>query len=427
MPSDFCILENSMENNTKVIVIGGGPAGMMAAGTAAATGSDVILIEKNRKLGRKLSITGKGRCNLTNACESVNDLIENVTKNPSFLYSAFYSFTNEDTMSFFEKLGVKLKIERGKRVFPESDSSKTIVDALEKFLRENKVSIIYDTVDEICVQDNVVTGVRTQEKGIIQCDRVILATGGLSYQGTGSTGDGLWWSEDLGHTVVTPVPSLVPLKTKEEWVSNLQGLSLKNIAINIYDDKEKKVYSDFGEMMFTHFGVTGPVILSASAHLRPMEKNKYIIYIDLKPALDEKQLDLRLLRDFSDNINKSIYNCMKNLLPIKLIDIFLCLCNIDGNKKVNLITKEERKAIINNLKAFKVTVEDYCPIEMAIITSGGVSVKEINPSTMESKKIKNLYFAGEIIDVDAYTGGFNLQIAFSTGYLAGSSASEISG
>ena len=416
-----------MQDKLKIIIVGGGPAGMMAAGTAAAAGSDVILIEKNKKLGKKLAITGKGRCNLTNACERVNDLIENVTKNPSFLYSAFYSFTNEDTMSFFEKLGVKLKIERGKRVFPESDSSKTIVDALEKFLREKKVCIINDTVDKICVEKGSVTGVRTQERGLISCDKVILATGGLSYQKTGSTGDGMWWAEDLGHTVINPVPSLVPLKTVEEWVSDLQGTSLKNIAINIFDDKNRKVYSDFGEIMFAHFGVTGPVILSASAHLRPMEKNKYTIHIDLKPALDEKQLDLRLLRDFSENINKSIYNCMKNLLPIKLIHIFLCLCNIDSNKRVNLITKEERKAIINNLKAFKLTIENYCPIEMAIITSGGVSVKEINPSTMESKKTKNLYFAGEIIDVDAYTGGFNLQIAFSTGYLAGSSASEISG
>lgn len=416
-----------MKDKLKVIVIGGGPAGMMAAGTAALNGCEVILIEKNKMLGKKLLITGKGRCNLTNACESVNDLIDNVTKNPSFLYSAFYSFTNEDTMSFFEKLGVGLKIERGKRVFPVSDKSKTIVDALEKFLKDNKVRILYDTVDEICTEDESVTGVKTEKTGFLYCDKVILATGGLSYQGTGSTGDGLWWSEDMGHTVVSPIPSLVPLKTMEEWVPKLQGLSLKNIAISVFDNKNKKIYSDFGEMMFAHFGVTGPVILSASAHLRPMEKGRYKIFIDLKPALDEKQLDLRLLRDFSENINKSIYNCMKNLLPVKLIDIFLEICNIDGNKKVNLITKEERKRIIDNLKSLKLTVDDYCPIEQAIVTSGGVSVKEINPSTMESKKIKNLYYAGEIIDVDAYTGGFNLQIAFSTGYLAGISVSETNG
>lgn len=413
-----------MENKPKIIVVGGGPAGMMAAGTAALNGCDVVLIEKNKKLGRKLLITGKGRCNLTNACESVNELIENVTKNPNFMYSPFYSFTNEDTMSFFEKLGVKLKVERGKRVFPVSDSSKTIVDALEKFLKDNKVRILFDTVDEICVENNGIIGVKTQEKGFISCDKVVLATGGLSYQTTGSTGDGLWWSEDLGHTVVTPVPSLVPLKTMEEWVFRLQGLSLKNISISVFDKNNKKVYSDFGEMMFTHFGVTGPVILSASAHLRPMEKGKYKIFVDLKPALDEKQLDLRILRDFSENINKNIYNCMKNLLPVKLVDVFLEICNIDSNKKVNLITKEERKTIIKTLKGLELTVLDYCPIEMAIITSGGVSAKEINPSTMESKIVKNLYYAGEIIDVDAYTGGFNLQIAFSTGYLAGVSVSE---
>lgn len=397
---------------------------MMAAGTAASNGCKVTLIEKNMKLGKKLLITGKGRCNLTNACETVNDLIENVTKNSSFLYSAFYSFTNEDTMSFFEKLGVELKIERGKRVFPVSDKSRTVVDALEKFLKDKNVRILYDTVDEICVEDGVLTGVKTEKKGFIECDKIILATGGLSYQGTGSTGDGLWWSEDLGHTVVSPIPSLVPLKTEEEWVKKLQGLSLKNIAISVFDDKNKKIYSDFGEMMFAHFGITGPVVLSASAHLRPMKKNKYKIFVDLKPALDKKQLDARLLREFSENINKSIYNCMKNLLPVKLIEIFFEICNIDSNKKVNLITKEERKIIIDNLKALQINIEDYCPIEQAIITSGGVSVKEINPSTMESKIIKNLYYAGEIIDVDAYTGGFNLQIAFSTGYLAGISASE---
>lgn len=423
MPSDFCLTENKM-NNYKIVVIGGGPAGMIAAGTAASNGCEVMLIEKNRMLGKKLLITGKGRCNLTNACESVNDLIENVTKNPNFLYSAFYTFSNMDTMSFFEKLGVELKTERGKRVFPVTDKSKTIVDALEKFLKENNVCILHDTVDEICVEKEILTGVRTQNKGFIECDKIILATGGLSYQGTGSTGDGLWWSEDLGHRIVSPIPSLVPLKTSEKWVQELQGLSLKNIAISVFDNKNKKVYSDFGEMMFAHFGITGPVILSASAHLRPMEKDKYKLFIDLKPALDEKQLDLRLLREFSENINKSIYNCMKNILPIKLVDVFLNICNIDGNKKVNTVTKEERKVIISNLKMLKLNITDYCPIEQAIITSGGINVKDINPSTMESKVIKNLYFAGEIIDVDAYTGGFNLQIAFSTGYLAGISVSS---
>lgn len=411
--------------DNRVIVIGGGPAGMMAAGTAAMSGCKVTLIEKNKMLGKKLLITGKGRCNLTNACESVEDLIENVTKNPSFLYSAFYGFTNWDTMSFFNKLGVELKTERGNRVFPVSDKSMSITDALERFLKSNNVKILYDTADEICTRSGAVTGVKTKKHGFISCEKIILATGGLSYQNTGSTGDGLWWSEDLGHTVISPVPSLVPLKTLEEWPEKLKGLSLKNIAINVFDDKNKKIYSDFGEMMFAHFGITGPVVLSASAHLRPMERAKYTFYIDLKPALNEKQLDARLLRDFSENINKNIYNCMRNLLPAKMIDIFLDICGISADKKVNTITKEERRNIISNLKALKITISDYCPIEQAIVTSGGISVREINPSTMESKLVKNLYFAGEIIDVDAYTGGFNLQIAFSTGHLAGISAGGI--
>ena len=406
-------------NNKKVIVIGGGASGMIAAGTAAKQGSNVILIEKNSILGKKLLITGKGRCNLTNACESVEELIESVTKNSSFLYSAFYSFTNLDTMKFFNDLGVELKTERGKRVFPVSDKSQTIVSALVKYLKDNNVVIMKDRVDKLCIEDEKVKGVITKEKGFISCDKIILATGGLSYQATGSTGDGLWWAEDLGHTITELNPSLVPLKTVEQWPYELMGLSLKNVGISVYNNKNKKMYSDFGEMMFAHFGITGPVVLSASAHLRPMEKGKYTLYIDLKPALDNSRLDARLLRDFSENINKSISNCMKALLPIKLIDIFLEICGIDKNKKVNLITKEERKVIIENLKSLKVTIEDFCPIEQAIITSGGISVKEINPSTMESKIVNGLYFCGEIIDCDAYTGGFNLQIAFSTGFLAG--------
>lgn len=402
----------------KVLIVGGGASGMMAAIVAARRGFSVTLIEKNKILGKKLLITGKGRCNLTNAAESVEDLIQNVTKNSSFLYSAFYSFTNEDTMEFFKNLGVGLKVERGRRVFPESDKSMTVVSALEKELKKCGVKIICDTVDEIAVKDKKITGIITQKGGFLGCDKLILATGGLSYQNTGSTGDGYWWAEDLGHKIEEPIPSLVPLKVVEKWPTELQGLSLKNIAITVVNEKNKKVYEDFGEMMFAHFGITGPVILSASAHLRPMENDKYTVYVDLKPALDEKQLDLRLLRDFEKNINKSIYNCLKELLPQRMIEIFLYLCKIEPDKKVNLITKEERKSIIQNLKALKITVSDYCPIEQAIITSGGVSVKEINPSTMESKIIKDLYFAGEIIDVDAYTGGFNLQIAFSTGYLA---------
>ncbi len=402
----------------KVLVVGGGASGMMAAAVAAERGFDVVLVEKNKILGKKLLITGKGRCNLTNACESVEELIENVTKNSSFLYSAFYTFTNFDTMKFFENLGVKLKVERGKRVFPVSDKSFEIQEALIKYMKKNGVKIINDTVDEISVSDGKIKGAVLSKRGFIACDKLILATGGLSYQNTGSTGDGYWWAEDMGHTVVEPTASLVPLKTVETWPQSLQGLSLKNIAVTVCNEKNKKVYEDFGEMMFAHFGITGPVILSASAHLRPMDKGKYTLYVDLKPALDEKQLDQRLLRDFEKNINKSIYNCLRELLPVKMIEIFLDICDIEAVKKVNLITKEERKKIVSNLKKLKITIEDYCPIEQAIITSGGISVKEINPSTMESKLIDGLYFCGEIIDVDAYTGGFNLQIAFSTAYLA---------
>lgn len=408
----------------KIIVIGGGAAGMMAAGAAAEKGAQVVLIEKNRSLGRKVLITGKGRCNVTNACDDVEELIANVTKNSSFLYSAFYGFSNLDTIKFFENLGVPLKVERGKRVFPESDESRSIVDALKHYLEKNGVKIINDIVDEILTEDETAVGVCLQKGGIIKGDKVVLATGGLSYQQTGSTGDGIWWAEDLGHKIEEPMPSLVPLKTVESWPADLQGLSLKNIAITFYDEKNRKIYDDFGEMMFAHFGITGPVVLSASAHLRPMKKNKYKAVIDLKPALDFKTLDARLLRDFEENKNKSLGNCLKNLLPVNMIGTFLSLCDIDYTKKVNVITKEERKTILHKLKELEITVEDFCPIEQAIITSGGVSVKEINPSTMESKLIKNLYFCGEIIDVDAYTGGFNLQIAFSTGRLAGISAAE---
>ena len=411
-------------NGKKIIVVGGGPAGMMAAGTAAEKGNEVILVEKNRILGKKLLITGKGRCNVTNACDEVEELIGNVTKNASFLYSAFYGFSNHDLMNFFEKLGVSLKIERGKRVFPESDESQSVVNALKKYLNENKVKLINDRADEIITENNAAVGVRLQHEGVLRGDRIILATGGLSYQQTGSTGDGLWWAEDLGHKIEEPIPSLVPLKTVEKWPEKLQGLSLKNISVTFYNGSGKKVYEDFGEMMFAHFGITGPVILSASAHLRPMEKEKYKAVIDLKPALDYKQLDARILRDFEENSNKTIANCLKKLMPMNMIDVFLDLCGIEHEKKVNAITKEERKKILHMLKEIEINIEDFCPIEQAIVTSGGVSVKEINPSTMESKIVNNLYFCGEIIDVDAYTGGFNLQIAFSTGRLAGISASE---
>ena len=400
-----------------IIVIGGGASGMMAAGTAAKNGHTVTLIEKNEILGKKVLITGKGRCNITNACDDVETLINNVTKNKSFLYSAFYTFTNADTIKFFNDMGLETKVERGERVFPVSDKSSDIVDALKKYMKNNGVKVIRETVTDIIVEDNKVKGVKIVGGKILYADKVIVATGGASYQRTGSTGDGYRWAESLGHTVVKPVPSLVPLKVQED-ISGLEGLSLKNVAIKVMDGK-KKIYEDFGEMMFAHFGLTGPVILSASAHTRPMEDGKYKIYLDLKPALDEKKLDERILRDFSQNINRDFRNSLGDLLPQRLIDTIIKLSEIDPFKKVNSITKEERRRLVSLIKNMEFTVVDYCPIEQAIITSGGISVKEIDSSTMISKIVENLYFTGEIIDVDAYTGGFNLQIAFSTGYLAG--------
>ena len=405
----------------KVIVIGGGAAGMMAAGTAAEKGHNVKLIEQNKLLGKKLMITGKGRCNVTNACDDVQELINNVTANSSFMYSAFYGFTNIQTMEFFEKLGVPLKVERGERVFPVSDKSIDIVQALRKFLIENNVEIITDRVDDVLFENGQVKGVLAKKRGEIYADSVIIATGGLSYQNTGSTGDGYTWAENMGHDITELVPSLVPLKVAEDWVKDLAGLTLKNVGLTVKNCKGKKVYTDFGEMMFAHFGLTGPVILSASAHMRNMRKEEYTVFVDLKPALDEKQLDARICRDFSQNLNRDFKNSLGGLLPSSLIPVVIELSGIDPYKKVNSVTKEERSRLLGILKNLKFNVTDFCPIEQAIVTSGGVNVKEINPSTMESKLIKGLYFAGEIIDVDAYTGGFNLQIAFSTGRLAGSS------
>lgn len=404
----------------KVVVIGGGAAGMMAAGTAAQRGHNVKLIEKNKLLGKKLMITGKGRCNVTNACDDVQNLINNVTTNKNFMYSAFYSFTNLDTMEFFKKQGVELKVERGERVFPVSDKSLDIVQALRKFLIENNVEIIHDRVDDIIAQNGAIEGVYAKERGMIYADSVILATGGLSYQSTGSTGDGYTFAENLGHDITDISPSLVPLCVKENFVKDIAGLSLKNVKITIFNSKNKKVYDDFGEMMFAHFGITGPIILSASAHIRNVKDEEYKLFIDLKPALDEKQLDIRICRDFSESLNRDFRNSLGGLLPSSLIPIIIELSQIDPYKKVNSVTKEERRRLLNVLKNMELNITDFCPIDQAIITSGGINVKEINPSTMESKLVKGLYFAGEIIDVDAYTGGFNLQIAFSTGHLAGS-------
>ena len=417
MPPD-CIRGYVMRS---IIVIGGGAAGLMAAGTAAKNGNSVTIIEKNDILGKKMLITGKGRCNITNACEDTEELIKNMTKNSSFMYSAFYGFTNLQTIEFFNEIGVETKVERGNRVFPVSDKSKTVVDALVKWAKSQGVRIIYDTVLNLVSDGNLVKGVNCKNKGEILCDCVILATGGVSYPRTGSTGDGYKWVMELGHKVNSPVASLVPLDTVEEWSYSLAGLSLKNIEITVTNEKNKKVYTDFGEMMFTHTGITGPVVLSASAHLRPMEYGKYRVKIDLKPALSEKQLDERIQRDFAKNLNKNLDNSLDELLPKNLIVPIINLAEIDGKKKVNSITKEERQKLGYAIKNIILTVSDFAPIEQAIITSGGVAVNEIDPGTMESKLVKNLYFAGEIIDVDAYTGGFNLQIAFSTGYAAGMS------
>ena len=410
-----------------VIVIGGGPAGMIAAGTAAERGHNVKLIEQNKILGKKLLITGKGRCNLTNACDDVETLIQNVPTNGNFLYSAFYTFSNMAVIDFFNKLGVETKVERGNRVFPVSDKSSDVVEALRNYIIKNNVEIINDRVDSILTgNDNSdeksrISGVMCSKRGKISADRVIIATGGMSYQKTGSTGDGYFWAEELVHTITDIRPSLVPVKVKEDWIQDVLGLTLKNISIKVKNSKNKTIYTDFGEMMFAHFGLTGPVILSASAHMKNIKSEHYMIELDLKPGLSEKQLDERILRDFSENLNKDFKNSLNKLMPKKLIDPIIEMSEIDPLKKVNSITKSERTALVKLLKCIKFSVVDFCPIEQAIVTSGGINVKEINPSTMESKIVDGLFFAGEIIDVDAYTGGFNLQIAFSSGFLAGTS------
>lgn len=400
-----------------IIVVGGGPAGMIAAGYAAAAGDNVTLIEKNNKLGKKLFITGKGRCNLTNASDP-EELIANTAANPYFLYSAFYTFDSFALMNFFEENGVKLKIERGKRVFPKSEKSSDIINALKKFLDKNGVRVLLNTcVKKIIYENGRVKRIIT-DKSEFEPDAVIAATGGLSYPLTGSTGDGYKFAETAGHKITKLYPSLVPLRAKESFCAELQGLSLKNISINAVVNG-KSVFKDFGEMMFTHFGVTGPVILSASRYITDKLKENCEIIIDLKPALSEKELDKRILRDFEKYINKDFKNALDDLFPQKLIPVIVRLSEINPDKKVNEITKTERKNLCKLIKCFKITITDTTGYNEAVITAGGVSVDEIDPASMRSKIIKNLFFAGEIIDVDAFTGGFNLQIAFSTGYLAG--------
>lgn len=409
----------------KIAVIGGGPAGMLAAYYSAMYGASVTLIEKNEMLGKKLNITGKGRCNLTNACD-IQEFLTNVPTNPRFLYKALTNFSTEDTMTLFEGFGVPLKVERGRRVFPVSDKASDISKALKSALQEIGVKLVKGKVLRILTEAKKIKGLELLSDGVKRSaafDSIIVATGGLSYPMTGSTGDGLRFAESLGHTVVTPKPSLVPLVAKEAFCKEIMGLSLKNVNASFYSEEGKLLVSEFGEMLFTHFGVSGPIILSASAHLGSCDKPVFL-KIDLKPALDESALDKRLLQDFGKFKNKDFCNSLDELLPQKLISTVIALSGIEPRKKVNEITKAERASIVSILKNFPLTIIGRRPIEEAIITSGGVKVSEINPSTMESKLIKGLYFAGEMIDVDAYTGGYNLQIAFSTGALAGQSAAS---
>lgn len=405
-----------------LIVIGGGAAGLMAAGTAAQRGLSVTLIERNDKLARKVAITGKGRCNVTNNCPLLNELISNVPVNGRFLYGAFSRFGTDDTIDFFENLGVPLKIERGNRVFPVSDRALDIVDALNKFITVNGVKRKQGRVTELIIEDGAVKGCVTDDGRKFFADNVLIATGGLSYPGTGSTGDGYELAKQAGHTITELKPSLVPLECHEGWCTDAQGLSLRNVEISVEDTKTyKEVYKDFGEMLFTYFGVSGPMILSASSHMRNMERGRYVIHIDFKPALTYEQLDKRIQRDLLECSNKNLYNTLALMLPRKMIPIVVKLSGLNGNIKSNQVTKDMRSALVDLLKDIRLTVTDFRPIDEAIITSGGVSISEIDPKTMKSKITDGLYFAGEIIDVDAYTGGFNLQIAFSTGRMAGNS------
>lgn len=444
----------------KVVVIGGGPAGMMSAVSAARSGNEVVILEKMNTLGRKLLITGKGRCNITSSLD-MSEFIQNVPGNGRFLYSCFERFTNKDIIELMEKHGVKVKEERGNRIFPVSDKSMDVLNAFLEELKQLKVKIVTNAKVQSIITDNInnneslneikhVSGVeyiKDGKKQVEKADKVILATGGNSYQATGSTGDGYEIARKLGHTVTKIVPSLVPLEannsasleTANKAVSMsrynnslslckaLQGLSLRNVGIKLEDiEKNKTIYDDFGEMLFTHFGISGPTILSGSAHLlryknvdELLKCGKVVLKIDLKPALSEEKLDARILRDFERDKNKFFKNSLNDLLPQKLIDPVVELSGIDGNKKVNEVTKQERLGLVKLLKNFAVTVKGFRPINEAIVTSGGISIKEINPKSMESKLVDGLFFAGEVIDVDAYTGGFNLQIAYSTGFVAG--------
>ena len=409
-----------------VLVIGGGAAGLMAAGTAAKKGLKVTLLERNDKLARKVAITGKGRCNVTNVCPLLNDLIANIPVNGRFLFGAFSRFDTADTMDFFEELGVPLKIERGNRVFPVSDKALDIVDALNKYITINGVTRKQGRATELIIEDGKVAGCITEDGKKYFADNVIVATGGLSYPKTGSTGDGYELAKQAGHKITDLKPSLVPLECHEGWCTEAQGLSLRNVKITVEDTvKHRDIYEDMGEMIFTHYGISGPMVLSASSHMRNMEKGRYKIHIDFKPALTYEQLDKRIQRDLLECSNKNLYNTLSLLLPRKMIPITVKLTKLNGNLKSNQVTKEMRSELVDFLKDITLTVTDFRPIDEAVITSGGVDISEVNPKTMESKLLKGLYFAGEVLDVDAYTGGFNLQIAFSTGHLAGDSIEKI--
>lgn len=404
----------------KVLVVGGGPAGMMAAGMAAKKGHEVHLFEKNPRLGKKLGITGKGRCNLTNHSD-IEDFMDHIHGNSKFLYSAFYQWTPKNVVDFFASYGVETKVERGNRVFPVSDRAYDVIQALLFFLTQSGVHIHCNMeVKDLLVEDKQVKGIVFQNNRYEYGDAIILATGGLSYPGTGSTGQGHSMAQKVGHSINPCFPSLVPLVVKEKWVSELQGLSLKNVGIVVKTQKGKKIYEDFGEMLFTHYGVSGPIILSASRHLGDYEKEPIDLYIDLKPSLDFQTLDKRVVRDLEKFRMKDFSNSLYELLPKTLVPIIVQLSGINPDKKAHLVTKEERKTLVQLLKSLKVTIIGNRGFKEAIVTAGGIQVQEIFPQTMESKHIKGLYFAGEILDVDGYTGGYNLQVAFSTGYVAGS-------
>ena len=406
---------------SELVVIGGGAAGMLAAGTAAEQGVRVTLLEPNERLGKKLYITGKGRCNVTNDC-AAEDLFENVPRNPRFLYSSVYGFPPQDMMALLERLGCPLKVERGARVFPQSDKSASVIDALRGYLHAGGVQVRRGRAAEILTQDGMVTGVRTEDDVIVPARAVILATGGCSYPLTGSTGDGYRLAESVGHTTTPRMGVLSAIETDCDWCGRLQGLALKNVALTLKKGK-KVLYSDLGEMLFTHFGISGPLTLTMSCHL-PENLAEANVTLDLKPGLTAQQLDARLQRELAEDSRRQLRNVLPHLLPASFAEIFPELCGVDGSKVCAQVTKEEREKLVSALKALPIPLKKLAPIEEAIVTRGGVNVREIDPATMESRKVSGLYFAGEVIDVDAHTGGYNLQIAWATGALAGQSAGE---